>query len=239
MENGCNLFDTSSAYGSSESRLGEALKKYPRDKYFIITKIDNRSQYEDRVQETFYKSLKSLNVDYVDLLLLHWPVENIYQKSWKILEMLYEEGLCRAIGVSNFNIHHLESLEAVGNVKPMVDEFECHPLFTQNDLRSYCRSKDIQVIAYSSTARMNERLYKTCLVPIGKKYNKSVAQIILRWHQQIGNIPIVNSTNPRHLIENTQIRDFSLTDGEIDRITAININSRLRYDPDNCDFRQL
>ena len=170
---------------------------------------------------------------------MHWPVTDYFLDSWKEMEKLYKEGMCKAIGVCNCNIHHLNELESVAEIMPMVNEFECHPLFTQKELREYCKEKNIQVMAYTSTGRMDERLKKTVLVPLAKKYNKSIAQIILRWHQQIGNIPIINSVNPKHMVENTNIYDFNLSNEEIASIESININSRLRYDPDNCDFKQL
>ena len=239
MDNGLNFFDTSSAYRDAEHELGESLTKYNREEYFIATKLCNSDQYKGNIRGAMEKSLRDIGVDFIDLYLLHWPVEDIWIDSWKEIEKMYEEGLCRAIGVCNCNIHHLEALNNKANICPMVNEFECHPLFTQDELRQYCKKNNIQVIAYTSTARMDERLRKTILVPISKKYNKSIAQIIMKWHLQIGNIPIFNSRNPEHIKSNTLINDFELTEDEIVQITQININSRLRYDPDNCDFTQL
>lgn len=239
MANGCRCFDTSKAYGASEFVLGQTLKKYDRKSYFLITKLCNTDQYNGNIREGFEQSLKALGTDYVDLYLMHWPVTNHFIDSWKEMEKIYKEGKCKAIGVCNFSIHHLEELKKYATILPMVNEIECHPLFTQNELREYCHDNGIQVMAYTSTARMDERLRKTCLVPIAKKYNKTVAQIILKWHQQIGNIPIVNSSSKEHMLANIDICDFILTNEELERISAININSRLRYDPDNCDFRQL
>lgn len=239
MENGCNIFDTSRAYGASEYTLGKSLKKYPREKYYIVTKLCNTAQYQNKVRESCLESLKELDMDYIDLYLMHWPVEGHYIDAWKEMEKLYKEGLVKSIGVCNFNIHHFEELKKHASIMPMVNQIECHPLFTQTELREYCNKNNIKIMAYTSTARMDERLKKTVLVPIAKKYNKTIAQIILRWHQQIGNIPIFNSTNKKHMIENIKINDFKLTDDEIENINSININSRLRYDPDNCDFKQL
>lgn len=239
MENGLNMFDTSKAYGDGEHELGRALKKYRRDDYFIVTKASNYDQYNGDIRKALEDSLKALDMKYVDLYLLHWPVSDIWISSWLQLEKLYKEGLCRAIGVCNCNIHHIEELKKYAQVIPMVNEFECHPLFTQNELRDYCKANKIQVMAYTATARMDERIYKTKLVPIAKKYGKSIPQVMLKWHQQIGNIPIFNSGDPEHVKCNSMIDDFSLMQDELQKITAININSRLRYDPDNCDFRQL
>lgn len=239
MNNGCHMFDTSRAYGSSEWRLGEALKKYNRGDYFICTKINNYSQYNDCVEECLRESLRELEIDYVDLCLLHWPVPNLYINSWNKLEKLYNAGLCKAIGVSNFNIHHLEIVSKDCSIKPMVNEIECHPLFTQEELRNYCNKNDIRVLAYTSTARGDGRLKYTCIPRLATKYKKNDIQIILRWHQQIGNVPIVYSSNPIHFAENTNISDFTMTHYEIEEISAININSRLRFDPDNCDYTKL
>lgn len=239
MENGIRMFDTSAAYQDAEHELGKALKGYRRSDYYIITKVSNKEQYKGDMRKALEASLRQLGMDYVDLYLLHWPVTDLWIPNWQQLEKLYKEGLCKAIGVCNCNIHHLQELEQKCEIIPMVNEFECHPLFTQNDLRDYCHEHKIQVMAYTSTARMDERLRKTVLVPISQKYKKSIAQIILKWHHQIGNIPIFNSGKPEHIIANSAINDFQLEQTEIESITAININSRLRYDPDNCDFRQL
>ena len=239
MKYNCHMFDTARAYGGAEYELGKALNSYDRSDYKIITKLCNDEQFKKNVRGSLEKSLHELNMDYVDLYLMHWPVTDYFLDSWKEMEKLYKEGMCKAIGVCNCNIHHLNELESVAEIMPMVNEFECHPLFTQKELREYCKEKNIQVMAYTSTGRMDERLKKTVLVPLAKKYNKSIAQIILRWHQQIGNIPIINSVNPKHMVENTNIYDFNLSNEEIASIESININSRLRYDPDNCDFKQL
>lgn len=239
MENGITMFDTSKAYRDAEYELGKTLKNSNRDSYFIVTKASNKEQYKGDMRNALEESLKQLGMKYVDLYLLHWPVDGVWIDNWKQLEQLYKEGLCRSIGVCNCNIHHLEELKSKCEILPMVNEFECHPLFTQDDLRGYCKKNSIQVMAYTSTARMDERLRKTVLVPIAKKYQKSIAQVIIKWHIQIGNIPIFNSTNPQHIAQNSDVNGFELSEEEIQQITSININSRLRYDPDNCDFSQL
>ena len=239
MENGITMFDTSKAYRDAEFELGKTLKNYNRDSYFVVTKASNKEQYNGNMRKALEESLKQLKMNYVDLYLLHWPVEGVWRDNWRQLETLYKEGLCRSIGVCNCNIHHLEELKNQCEIFPMINEFECHPLFTQDELRDYCKNNNVQVMAYTSTARMDERLRKTALVPIANKYQKNIVQVILRWHIQIGNIPIFNSTNPQHIAQNSNINDFVLSDEEIQQISSININSRLRYDPDNCDFKQL
>ncbi len=236
---GLRMYDTSSAYGGSEYAIGNALKGKERSSFFIITKLSNADQYKGNIRKAVEKSLSELRMDYIDLYLMHWPVSECYLSSWKLMEELCEEGICKLIGVCNFNIHHLEELKKKARIMPAVNQFECHPLFTQKELRSYCRANGIQVMAYTSTARNDDRLKKTILADIAQRKQKSITQIILRWHQQIGNIPIVNTYNRAHLLEDIAIRDFSLTPEELTDIESININSRLRFDPDNCDFRKL
>lgn len=230
--------DTSRAYGGSEFFIGKAIKNN-RDKYFIVTKISNAAQYSGKIEEEVKTSLKMLNVEYIDCLLMHWPVEGIYINTWKEMERIYIHGMCKSIGVCNCNIHHLEKIKEVSEIKPMINQFECHPLFTQNELREYCKNENIKIMAYTATARMDNRLENTCLTEIAKKHEKTVAQIILRWHIQIGNIPIFNTMSWKHYISNMDIFDFNLNEEELNKISAININSRLRYDPDNCDFKKL
>lgn len=239
MKTEMRLFDTSRAYGTSELILGNILKNYERASFTVITKLSNEFQRRGNIRQALTESLKRLQMEYVDLYLMHWPVTETYLDSWKQMEQLYKEGLCRAIGVCNCNIHHLEEIEKIAEITPMVNQFECHPLFTQEELRVYCQRKKIQVMAYTPTARMDERLNKTVLKKLAEKHGKSIAQMILRWHIEIGNIPVVNTSSVRHLMDNVDIMDFSLNQEEIAAVSSININSRLRYDPDNCDFSQL
>lgn len=236
---GCHMIDTSRAYAGSERCIGNMLRAKNREDYFVITKLSNQDQMRGRIREALMKSLEELQTDYIDLYLLHWPVTETFLDTWKELEKLYAEGLCKAIGVANCNIHHLEEIRQIAEVIPMVNQIECHPLFTQDELRAYCAANHIQVMTYTPTARMDERLKKTKLVDIAKVHHKSVAQIILRWHIQLGNIPIVNTGKVEHLKENFSVFDFSLSAEEMRQVSAININSRLRYDPDNCDFSKL
>lgn len=237
--NEISLIDTSKAYGASEYIIGKKLNKSDRSKYFIVTKLANADQYKGNVEEALRNSLKQLKTDYVDAYLMHWPVTETFLKSWKEMEKCYEKGLCKAIGVCNCNIHHLEEIKKIAKIKPMINQIECHPLFTQNEIRNYCKKENIVIMAYTSTARMDDRLKNTCILDLAKKYNKTMAQIILKWHIQIGNIPIFNTGNIKHYKENIDIYNFKLTDEEIQKINSVNINSRLRYDPDNCDFKKL
>lgn len=234
-----SMIDTSSAYGASEYIIGKNINCNNRNRFFIVTKLSNKDQYDGDVEKALRLSLKKLNIEYVDAYLMHWPVAGEFLTSWKKMEKCYKIGLCKSIGVCNCNIHHLEEIKKIAEIKPMINQIECHPLFTQNDLRDYCKNENITVMAYTSTARMDDRLKNTCIPELAKKYNKTIAQIILKWHTQIGNIPIFNTNSVNHYKENIDIEDFEMTEDEINRISSANINSRLRYDPDNCNFRKL
>ena len=239
LKMGVKLIDTSESYLASEDYIGKKINKLRREDYFLTSKVSNKSQVQGNVRLAFENTLRKLKVEYIDLYLLHWPVTGCFLDSWKVLENLYEQGLCKAIGVANCNIHHLEAISNISNVKPLVNQIECHPLFTNEKLVKYCGGENIQVMAYTPTGRMDKRLYITCLPRIANKYNKSVAQVILRWHIQNGRIPVVNTNKIKHLKENLDVLDFVLSNEEIELINGININSRLRYDPDNCDFSKL
>lgn len=236
---GYYMIDTSRAYGGSEYAIGKALKNIDRNEFYVVSKISNSAQFNDNVRASMLSTLKELDMEYIDLCLLHWPVENIFLDSWEELIKLRDEGLCKEIGVCNCNIHHLQKIYDKTGFYPAVNQFECHPLFTQKELVEFCKSNNITIMGYTATARMDERLFKTCLTAIAKKYDKSIAQIILKWHLQNSIIPIVSTTDMKHLKDNINIYDFTLSDDEMSQIDKININSRLRYDPDNCDFNQL
>lgn len=241
VENKCYFFDTSRAYGGSEKMLSQALKKYDRKNYYICTKLPNYDQLNGiSARDSLMKSMDELGVNYVDLYLIHWPVEETYLKYWKELEGLYREGLVKAIGVSNCKIHHLEEIKKVARIMPMVDEVELHPLLTEQKLRKYCKKNGIQLMAYTSTARLDFRLKASKRMQnICRKYKKTLSQIILKWHIQNGIIPIFNTSTIDHFKNNMDIFDFTLEDDDMQIIESMNINSRTRYDSDNCEWDRL
>lgn len=241
MENGCNFFDTSRAYGGSERMLGEALKEEKREDYYICTKLDNTSQLHNiSAREVLEESMKQLGVDYVDVYLLHWPVEGKYLDYWRQLEQLYKEGLVKAIGVSNCKMHHLEEIKKIAAIMPMIDEVELHPLLSEVDLRLYCEKNNIQLMAYTSTARLDFRLKASRrLEQVCRETGKSLSQVILRWHIQNGVIPIFNTSKMSHFRDNINVFDFELSDNQMRLIDSININARTRYDSDNCEWDRL
>lgn len=172
--------------------------------------------------------------------MFHWPVTGYYEAAWKEMVKLYQEGYCKVVGVANCHKHHLEKLFSVSDIIPAVNQIEVHPLFTQKELIRFCWNNNIAVEAYTAIARFDDRLMRLPLLKnIADKYNKTIVQIILRWHIQTGVIPLVRSLNFKRQQENINIFDFQLTKEEMKAIDGININSRLRYDPDNCDFSIL
>ena len=238
---GYRLLDYSTAYGNL-NLIGKAIIKsgVDRKELFITTRVSNGAQREHRVREEFMQGLKEMNVDYIDLLQFHWPVTDYYLETWREMEKLMEEGYVRHLGVANCHQHHLEEIFKICKYRPEVGQFEIHPLFTQKPLIEYYKKNGILVEAYTSLARYDDRLVRLPMLKrLERKYNKDFTQIILRWHIQNGCIPLVRSLNPSHQRSNFNIFDFELSDDDMRLIDGININSRLRYDPDNCDFSIL
>lgn len=238
---GFRLLDYSNAYGNQEL-IAQAIKKsgIPSEELFITSRISNHAQFSGTVREEFVSTLSKWGVKQVDLLQFHWPVTGRYIETWKEMIRLKEEGYVKVLGVANCHQHHIESLEKATGILPEINQIEVHPLFTQKSLLDYCKSKEIVVEAYTPVARYDDRLVRLPLLKqLENKYNKSFVQIILRWHIQNGVIPVVRALNPNHQKSNIDIFDFELTAEDMSLIDGININSRLRYDPDNCDFTIL
>jgi diketogulonate reductase-like aldo/keto reductase len=240
---GYRSFDTSSAY-NNEKWLGLSLlllrffKK--KEKIFITTKLSNSDQRKGNVRQALLDSMKRLNMKSIDLYLMHWPNPETYMDSWKQMEMLYQEGLVKAIGVCNFHQHHLDELLKIAKIVPVINQVELHPLLSQLELAEYCKSREISIEAYSPVARMHPKLIKNkILTKIAGKYNKSVPQIILRWDIQHGYVVIPKSSSYNRLKENISIFDFELLPEEMALIDGINENFRIRHNPDTADFNKL
>ena len=195
----------------------------------------NTDQGYESTLAAFEKSIKKLDLDYIDLYLIHWPVKGKYIETWKALEKLYQEGKVKAIGVSNFQVHHLKDLMANSTEKPVVNQVELHPRLIQEEVRTYCKQMDIAVEAWSPLSR-GRLMDDPTLLSIGEKYSKSVAQVILRWHLQNDVIIIPKSSKPARLKENADIFDFALSTEEMTRISQLNKNERVGPDPDNFSF---
>jgi len=236
LEVGYRHIDTAAVYENEEG-VGQAIKAagVPREELFITTKVWNADQGYETTLQAFETSLQKLGLDYIDLYLVHWPVKGKYKDTYRALEKLYREGRIRAIGVSNFQIHHLEDLMNDCEVKPMVNQVEYHPRLTQKELHAFCKKHDIQLEAWSPLMQ-GKLLDEPTLVKIGEKYGKSPAQIILRWDLQNEVVTIPKSIQPHRIRENANIFDFELTDEEMGAIDALNRNERIGPDPDNFDF---
>ncbi len=242
LESGkCKLYDTSGAYGLNEEILGKALNDVgARNETVLISKIANSAQKKGMVRKAVETSLEKLQTNYLDLYLIHWPQTGTFIDTYLEMEQLYNEGMLKAIGVCNFNIHHIEELMQRASVVPMVNQFEIHPLFTQDNLVNYCYAKDIQVMAYSPVGRMHDVLIKSKpIFELSKKYKKTAVQIILRWHYQLNRITIPRTLNTEHFNEIFNIEEFELNAKEMAWISSLNENIRLRYNPDTCDFSRL
>ena len=235
LKAGYRAIDTAAIYQNEEA-VGVAIKDsgIPREEIFVTTKVWNSDQGFDNTLRAFETSLGKLGLEYVDLYLTHWPKPTLAE-TYKAIERLYEEKLIRVPGVSNHHQHHLEDIFAVANVKPMVNQFECHPSLSQDSLRAFCAQHHIAVTAW---APLGTGIVFTHPVvkQLAEKYGKTVAQIVLRWHLEIGNIAIPKSVTPERIKENLDVFDFSLETDEVAAITALNTFHRTASDPDNFNF---
>ncbi|UNL86773.1 aldo/keto reductase [Priestia koreensis] len=235
IQHGYRSIDTASFYKNEES-VGKGIREsgIPREELFITTKVWNTEQGYEETLSAFDQSLTKLGLDYIDLYLIHWPVKDTFKETWRALEKLYKDEKVRAIGVSNFNINHLERLLEDAKVKPMVNQVEYHPLLSQEELHQYCKENGIQLEAWSPLMR-GQLLENPVLVDIANKYSKSTAQVVLRWDLQNGVVTIPKSTKETRIIENASIFDFQLTDDEMKRISNLNENKRSGTDPATFD----
>ncbi|MFS0775212.1 aldo/keto reductase [Neobacillus sp. 3P2-tot-E-2] len=240
IKQGYRSFDTAAIYGNEEGvgqAIREAINEYgiTREELFITSKVWNSDLGYESTLKAYETSLAKLGLDYLDLFLIHWPVEGKYKDAWRALETLYEAGRVKAIGVSNFQVHHLEKLLKDAEIKPMINQVEYHPRLTQAEVKAFCENNGIQFEAWSPL--MQGQLFNNPLLQdLANKYNKTVAQIILRWDLQNGVVTIPKSTKEHRIIENSTIYDFELTAEDMDRISSLNENHRVGPDPDNIDF---
>ena len=228
------LIDTAAIYQNEES-VGQALREagVPREDVFVTTKLWNEFHGFDEALQAFQDSLDRLGLEYVDLFLIHWPMPRFgkFVETYKALEQLYEEGRVRAIGVSNFEIEHLEQIIQSCSIVPAVNQVEIHPYLSQKELIAFCKRYDIQIQAWSPLMKGREALEDDTIVEIAKRHDKSPAQVILRWHLQNGVAVIPKSVTPSRIKENIQVFDFTLTKEEMAAIDALNLDERTGSDP--------
>lgn len=234
---GYRMIDTASVYKNEES-VGRAIAKceVPRKDLFITSKIWNNAQRLGDVQGAFSRSLDRLKVSYVDLYLIHWPVPGCYLSTWKELESILESGRALSIGVSNFDIRHLEELRKISGVIPAVNQIECHPLCYPAELIEYCKAFGIQVQAYAPLAR-GAYFDNDVMCVLGIKYARTPAQIGLRWAIQKGISVIPKSINPERIRSNGNIFDFNIEDEDMAIIDTLNEDLHTSHVPE--DLRDI
>ena len=236
---GYRMLDTAEAYGN-EAAVGNGIVKsgIDRKELFLVTKVNYKS-YEN-VRETVEQSLKNLQTDYLDLLLLHWPFANYYN-AWRELEKLYEEGKIRAIGVSNFEPAQLVDLIAYNKIVPAVDQIETNLYCQRSAQRKWMDKKNVAHMAYAPLGQgnRNEMFTEPEVVALAEKYNKKPSQILLRFLTQKGIIAIPRSTKPEHIRENFDIFDFDLTNDEIAKLTELDRKTAMIGNPNNPDLVEM
>lgn len=236
LDVGYRSIDTATIY-KNESGVGNAIQDsgVPREEIFLTTKLWNDDQRQKRAQAAFEESLTRLQVDYVDLYLLHWPVADCYKESWRELEEIYRSGRARAIGLSNFMPHHLDDLLPECEILPAVNQVEFHPRLVQKNLLAYCQRKKIQMQAWSPLMQGQVGTEQTIL-QLAEKYQKTPAQIVLRWDLQHEVVTIPKSITPDRIAENAKLFDFELSPEDMRILDALDVGRRLGPDPDDFDF---
>ena len=221
---GYRHIDTAQMYGNEEG-VGQAIAEsgLSRDEIFVTTKLANNRHGRDESQKALEESLTALGLDHVDLYLIHWPLpkRDDYVETWRGLEQAKAAGKVRSIGVSNFQVPHLDRLAAETDTVPSVNQIELHPTFTQPQLRQYHRDNAIATEAWSPIGQGGALLENELLTSLAEKYGKSPAQIVLRWHVQLGNVVFPKSVTPSRIAENIDVFDFELADDDVAAISGL------------------
>jgi len=240
LETGYRHIDTAAAY-KNEEQVGEAIKQsgLGRDELFITTKVWNADQGYNNTIQALETSLDKLGLEYVDLYLIHWPTPEYdeYVETYKALEQLQKDGKVKAIGVCNFDIDHLERLMEECEVKPSVNQVECHPYLAQNELKDFCRKNGIHLEAWSPLMQGKEVLKDETIQSIAEQHNKTAAQVIIRWHLQNQTIVIPKSVTPSRIEENFDVFDFELTSEDMNAINKLDRGERKGPKPSEMNIR--
>jgi len=237
---GYRLIDTAQGYGNEEG-VGEALADsgISLSQVFVTTKLANSEHGYDKAVAAFETSMCKLRLDVLDLFLIHWPLPKLdqYIETWRAFGQLQKDGRIRSIGVSNFSVRHLERLLRETDVVPAVNQIELHPGFSQEELRMFHSTYGILTEAWAPLGQGKGLLANPLLIELGKAKGKSAAQVVLRWHVQLGNVVIPKSVTPSRVQENLDVFEFSLDDAEMQRISDMAMGERLGPDPEVMDER--
>lgn len=231
LEAGYRHIDTAAFY-DNEEKVGRAIRDsgVPRDDVFVTTKLWNTDHGEDSAREAFQRSRDRLDVGVIDLYLIHWPVPDLRMDSWQTLEEIFYAGECRAIGVSNYTTGHLDEVLTDGDVVPAVNQVEFSPFLYQRELLRLCSDRGVQLVAYSPLTK-GERLDDPALIAVAEANGRSRAQVLIRWCLQKGVAVIPKSASPERVRENADVFDWSLSDGDVERLDGLHENLRTSWDP--------
>ncbi|BCJ72467.1 oxidoreductase [Catellatospora sp. IY07-71] len=234
LESGYRSIDTAKIYFNEEG-VGRAIRAagVPREELFVTTKLWNTEHEYDRALRAFDESLAKLGLDYLDLYLIHWPVpsQDRYTEAWRALEKLYADQRVRAIGVSNFTVQTMSRLLDEFEVVPAVNQIELHPRFTQEELRKLHAVHDIATEAWSPLGQGKGLLDEPALATVAAKHGRTPAQVVLRWHLQLGNVVIPKSVTPSRIAENLAVFDFTLDDEDMAALSTLDTGARIGPDP--------
>ena len=238
LDVGYRHIDTAQMYGN-EKEVGQAIAESDLDPsdVFVTSKLNNGFHCFDDALKAFDQTLANLRLAQIDLFLIHWPLPQVkdFVETWRALERIYSEGRARSIGVSNFQAHHLRRLHEETTVIPAVNQIEVHPYLTQDELRAFDAEHEIATEAWSPIAQGGV-LNDPVITDLARTYGKSPAQVVLRWHIQLGNIVFPKSTTPSRVKENFEIFDFDLSDADLSLISALNKNERTGPNPDEFNY---
>lgn len=239
IQTGYRMIDTAAIY-QNETAVGTAVRNsgVNRDELFITSKVWVQDHGYEKAKDAFQRTLNRLQMDYLDMYLIHWPYGD-FLGTWKALEELYQEGKIKAIGVCNFTIEKLEELKGNSTILPVINQIELHPVFQQKELQVYDRENNIITQPWSPLGNGNANLLSnTDLEAIAEKYAKTVAQVILRWHLQEGFVVIPKSVTPSRIEENFNVFDFELTEDEMNIVRSLDTGKRLFFDPKDPEWEQ-
>ena len=238
LETGYRHIDTAEMYGN-EKEVGEAVARsgLDRSEVFVTSKLNNGYHAYDDALRAFDRTLEALGFDTIDLFLIHWPLptRSDFVPTWRALEKVYGEGRARAIGVSNFQAHHLQRLADETEIIPAVNQIEAHPYLSQQELRAFDAAHGIATEAWSPIAQGGV-LKDPVITELARSYDRSPAQVVLRWHVQLGSIVFPKSVSPERMKENFELFDFELSPQDVEKISALNKDERTGPDPDEFDY---